>query len=100
MPFFLKIVLAPDESWVGKKFLLEEGDHSVGRISPPCKIHLDGSKVSKHHCNFKVRGYRLIVEDNKSSNGIYVNGSKVSAVQLSDRDRIVIGDFTLEVVTK
>ena len=97
MSFFLKVLLAPEQTMVGVRFPLNEGDNIVGRISPPASIRLDSPKVSKRHCTFAVKGADLNVADNQSSNGVYVNGKKVEKAKLTNKDRIVIGEFTLEV---
>ncbi len=85
---------------MGQRFALEEGENPLGRISPPSKIVLASPKVSKLHCVFKVAGDKLSVEDQKSSNGVYVNGKKVTIAPLKDKDRLVIGEYTLEVTVK
>lgn len=98
MPVFLKILVAPAEELKGVKVPLVEGANTVGRVSPPSSIKLDGTKVSKKHCSLKVKGEQVLLEDLQSSNGVYVNGKKVTAVDLRAGDRMVIGDFTLELV--
>lgn len=100
MPYFLKILAAPDADLLGRKFALEEGENVVGRIAPPCRIVLNGTKVSKRHCTFKVSGTSLSVRDDNSSNGVYVNGTKVTAAELKEKDRLVVGEYTLEVTGK
>lgn len=98
MPIFLKILLAPAEELRGVKVPLVEGANTIGRVSPPSSIKLDGTKVSKKHCSVKVSGEKVFLEDLQSSNGVYVNGKKVTSVDLKTGDRMVIGDFTLELV--
>jgi pSer/pThr/pTyr-binding forkhead associated (FHA) protein len=100
MSFFLKILAAPVEGKVGIKIPLTEGEHFVGRASPPCEIHLEGAKVSKKHCIFRVKGSVLTVEDLNSANGLYVNGKRVAEAELKANDRMVVGDFILEVTVK
>lgn len=97
MSYFLKILVAPKKEMVGQKLPLIEGKNLLGRISPPCVLQLDGAKVSKKHCTFHVGPGKMSVEDHNSSNGVFVNGRKVSSLELKDRDRLVIGEYTLEV---
>ena len=97
MPYYLKIISAPEKADLGRKLELAEGENLVGRVAPPCRIKLDGKKVSKQHCAFRVAGRSLRVEDLKSSNGLFVNGRPATESELRARDRIVVGDFTLEV---
>lgn len=100
MSFFLKILAGPTAEKVGIKIPLAEGEHLVGRASPPCEIHFEGSKVSKKHCVFRVSGGQLTVEDLNSANGLFVNGKRADKVTLHEKDRMVIGDFVLEVTVK
>lgn len=97
MPYFLKILAAPAEGIVGSKLALAEGANLAGRAKPPCGLVLDGAKVSKKHCTFHVQAGRLSVEDHNSSNGVFVNGKKITNSELRAKDRLVIGEFTLEV---
>jgi len=100
MPFFVKILTAPKPEMVGIKIPLVEGANLLGRSNPPCAIMLEGVKVSKKHCSFHVTGKKLTIEDHNSSNGVYVNGKKTSNLELKDRDRLVIGEYVLEVAVK
>jgi pSer/pThr/pTyr-binding forkhead associated (FHA) protein len=100
MPYFLKIISAPQEKMVGVKVTLADGINVIGRSVPPCTVQLDGSKVSKKHCTVTVLGGMVAVEDHGSSNGVFVNGSKISKSALKAGDRLVIGEFTLEVTVK
>lgn len=100
MPYFLKIMSAPLEKMAGVKVLLAEGANVIGRSVPPCTIQLEGSKVSKKHCTVTVLGGVIGIEDHGSSNGVFVNGNKVSLAALKAGDRLVIGEFILEVTVK
>jgi pSer/pThr/pTyr-binding forkhead associated (FHA) protein len=96
MSFYLKVLASPEGEEPGRKYSLSEGDNLAGRITPPCTISLLGTKVSKKHCVFRVAGRKVVVEDLKSSNGIFVNGRQVSSAELKVKDRLVVGEYTLE----
>jgi len=100
MPYCLKVLTSPDKKLDGVKLPLEEGENLIGRVTPPAQIMLDGTKVSKKHCVVKVQGTVLKVEDLRSSNGLFVNGKKVESSILKEKDRLVIGEFVLEVAVK
>jgi pSer/pThr/pTyr-binding forkhead associated (FHA) protein len=100
MSFALKILSAPDASLAGTRIELTEGENLVGRIKPPVHVKLDSGKVSKKHCVITVAGEAIKVSDLNSSNGIYVNGKKVTNSPLKPKDRLVIGEFVLELVVK
>jgi chromosome segregation ATPase len=63
----------------------------VGR-APDCELHIDSQSVSRHHA-LVLKGLRdLIIEDLNSTNGVIVNGRKVSRLFLSDGDVVTIGE--------
>src|SRR5437588_3306356 len=69
---------------------------SVGR-SPDSDVRLDGLQISNHHARFVRANGSVTVEDAGSTNGVYVNGERISGrrnVQLSDV--IQIGPFVLQ----
>jgi pSer/pThr/pTyr-binding forkhead associated (FHA) protein len=100
MSVYLKVLASPDDKANGIKLVLAEGENLVGRKRPPALIQLDGTKVSKKHCMIEMSGASLKVVDLKSSNGLYVNGKRVESAVLKDKDRLVIGEFILEVTVK
>src|SRR6266853_3372780 len=69
---------------------------SVGR-SPDSDVRLDGLQISNHHARFMRTNGSVILEDAGSTNGVYVNGERITArrpVQLADV--IQIGPFVLQ----
>jgi hypothetical protein len=56
--------------------------------------------VSRRHARFTVRGATLVIEDQESKAGTFVNGQRISGqVQLKLGDRIELGNQELEVVS-
>src|SRR5256714_314514 len=69
---------------------------SVGRAQDN-DLRLDGLQISNHHARFARTNGSVSVEDAGSTNGVYVNGERISGrrpVQLSDV--IQIGPFVLQ----
>jgi len=69
---------------------------SVGRAADS-DIRLDGLQISNHHARFTRSDGRVSLEDAGSTNGVYVNGQRISgrrAVEASDV--IQIGPFVLQ----
>lgn len=97
MSYFLKILASPEKKMDGIKIELKEGESLLGRVSPPAQVQLEGTKVSKKHCVVKVAGDAITVDDLNSSNGLFVNGKRVTSSPLKEKDRLVIGEFILEV---
>jgi pSer/pThr/pTyr-binding forkhead associated (FHA) protein len=78
---------------------LEDDVMHIGR-SPASDIVLDDSSVSRRHAVVTRRGERTVILDDRSLNGVQVNGTRVSEAELSDGDTIVIGHVTLRYVER
>ena len=75
-------------------YMLREGTTTVGR-HPESNIFLDDVTVSRHQCRFVSSREALAVEDSGSTNGTYVNGSRVDQVSLVAGDEVLVGRFHL-----
>ncbi len=67
---------------------------TVGR-SPDCDLVIDDPSVSKHHATLQWddRSKRVLVEDQKSSNGTHLNGEQLHVkMGVKDGDTISFGD--------
>src|SRR4051812_12464257 len=73
----------------------EDGETSIGRQTGNA-IVLPSSKVSKRHCVLVVSDGELVVKDQGSSNGTFVNGSLTKIKKIQPGDRISVGEFVLE----
>ena len=49
----------------------------VGRL-PPCALVLPGGSVSRQHCRFRIAGGNAEVADLGSTNGTYVDGTRIA----------------------
>jgi pSer/pThr/pTyr-binding forkhead associated (FHA) protein len=76
----------------GLTFVLNDGNTTVGR-HPESDIFLNDVTVSRHHCRFVLSGEELSVEDSGSTNGTYVNESRVDAATLTPGDEVLVGRF-------
>ncbi len=69
---------------------------SVGRAGDN-DIRLDGLQISNHHARFARNNGNVVVEDAGSTNGVYVNGQRISGRQpVQQSDVIQIGPFVLQ----
>lgn len=93
-PARLKVIEPPESR--GAQFDL--GDElTIGRADG-CRIRLDDSFTSQLHARVFNRDGQFFVEDLGSTNGTFLNGSKIaSAAPLKRGDRLKIGKTTLEV---
>jgi pSer/pThr/pTyr-binding forkhead associated (FHA) protein len=92
--------LATDEGGELVLYALGERDGQslhVGR-SPASDIQLEDPSVSRRHAVVAHRGGRTVLLDDRSLNGIYVNGRRVSEAALNDGDWIAIGHVSLRYV--
>lgn len=62
-----------------------------------CDVNLHSKKVSRKHCVLaQVDGY-LVVRDLGSTNGIRINGVRVSEGRLLPGDELTIGNFRYQI---
>jgi chromosome segregation ATPase len=70
----------------------------IGR-APGCELQIDSSSVSRHHALVLMGQRDVIIEDLNSTNGVLVNGRRISRQPLNDGDMLTIGEaqfrFTL-----
>lgn len=81
-----------------KKFILTSS-LSIGRNSTD--VNLNDSKLSSNHCQLNIRGIRIFIKDLNSTNGTFVNGSRIEAdveveVRIGDRIRIGSHEYTIK----
>jgi len=63
----------------------------IGRAAG-CELQIDSGSVSRHHALVVVSPRETVIEDLNSTNGVLVNGRKVSRQPLSDGDAVTIGE--------
>ncbi len=74
---------------------LNEGMLSIGRKKNN-KLILDNSGVSAHHAMIVVKDNSFILTDNNSTNGVFVNGKKITQHVLKYWDEIQIYNYVLK----
>ena len=65
-----------------------------------CEVQIDSSSVSRHHALILVGPRDSIIEDLNSTNGVLVNGRKVSRQMLNDGDAVTIGEIQFRYVVR
>ena len=90
---YLVIIRGPG---IGGRFLIYREVTTIGRHAES-DVFLGDISVSRLHASLhRMDNGQFQIRDNDSSNGVYVNGSRVSAHDLDIGDKITIGNFTFE----
>jgi membrane associated rhomboid family serine protease len=97
--FDARLIVEAGPSDVGQQLLLGGvPDLLLGKL-PDCQICLAaGGMVSRHHCRLSRVDFgpsRWKVVDNKSTNGLFVNGQRVTEHELQHDDELQVGEYKL-----
>jgi hypothetical protein len=92
----LTVVAGPSR---GQSFAVQEGETSIGRQAGNAVV-LTSAKVSKKHCVLVVSDGQVIVTDQGSSNGTFVNGVLAKSKPIHPGDRISVGEYVLELTRR
>lgn len=90
---YLIIVSGSD---TGKHYKLHRQQNILGR-DPGVDIVISDPKISRRHGIFTVYPDGVVLEDANSSNGTFVDGTRVEKHKLGSRQRIRIGDIYMRV---
>jgi chromosome segregation ATPase len=71
----------------------------IGRAAG-CELQIDSTSVSRHHAMVLVGARDAIIEDLNSTNGVIVNGRKITRHLLSDGDAITIGEIQFRYIAR
>lgn len=74
----------------GKTIVLREGTTRIGR-SPTADISLEDPTVSRRHAMVIREGDSVRILDDRSLNGVFVNGERVTGKVLADGDVVTLG---------
>src|SRR5687768_1083700 len=94
MGYRLRIVAGPG---LGSEVALDEPEITIGR-APENGLVINDNNVSRVHAKLQC-GDRIVVIDNGSRNGVYVNDRKVNQQPIAPGDRVVIGQTVMELVS-
>jgi chromosome segregation ATPase len=79
--------------------------HTLGRRTrigrgQGCELQVDSSSVSRHHALIVVGPRDTIIEDLNSTNGVILNGRKITRAFLTDGDTIIVGEVQFRYAAK
>jgi DNA-binding winged helix-turn-helix (wHTH) protein len=85
--------------WNGQRMPLSDGDYIAGR-GAECSLIIDAETVSRRHARITVQPGAVTVEDLGSTNGVRVNGKRISApTRLTDGSEVALGSAKLRIRT-
>ena len=79
-----------------KSFQLGEGQKVTLGRGTDADIQVLDHGLSRHHCYFEKRGEKFFLGDLESRNGTYVNGQRITHVELKSGDIVRIGAVEFE----
>ena len=79
----------------GSEWELPSDSHVIGR-GPGVDVPLVDDAASGHHAAIELAGDGFKIRDMGSTNGTFVNGSRVEAADLKHGDKITVGEHTLQ----
>jgi pSer/pThr/pTyr-binding forkhead associated (FHA) protein len=83
MSWKIKAIAGP---FVGQEILIDD-NKIIGRDTS-VDVVLQGGHISRRHAELSVRDDQLWIKDLNSSNGTYVNGERITEVQLKHHDQL------------
>ena len=90
----LRILKGPVQ---GAVFHLQPGVNTIGR-SPDSSIQISAKGISKNHAEIHIQESEIVVKDNNSTNGTYVNGIKIQKQTVEIGDQISFHDVVSDIV--
>ena len=97
MPAGMRVSLAILQGkGAGTIFKVERPATVIGRVESD--INLDDPEVSRQHARLEIQGFRVVLRDLGSTNGIFVNEIKVAEVELQDRSEFRVGGTHLMLI--
>ena len=81
----------------GAPFRLPEGRAVVAGRAPGCDLALDDDTISRQHAELRADAEGIALRDLGSSNGVLVNGLKVTRSSLVEHDLVTFGELAFRV---
>ena len=93
---FLQVFVFKQGEFVGSDNFTSERV-LIGRDSDIVDLPLMSGHVSRQHAVLEHDGTTVTFEDLGSKNGVFVNDEKVKRAEVTSRDKLTVGDFTLKI---
>lgn len=76
----------------GQRFIIEDDGFYIGRDPALAKVVVPDTRVSKRHLRIVPRDGKVWAIDQSSTNGTFIDGTRITEVALKRGDTIVLGD--------
>ncbi len=86
----MKVVLVMFKGQERREFPLAQEKTIIGRRQD-CHLRIPTSDVSRQHCVLLLQGGGVVVKDQGSANGTFVNDKRIAQTELKAGDRLRIG---------
>jgi len=80
----------------GRRVLLDHESMSIGR-GEEADIVIEDRMISTVHCQLRLTGEAIVLEDCDSRNGVYVDGAQVKKAKLTPFSQIVVGRTAMRI---
>lgn len=83
----------------GKSIVFDAIEKSIGRSSSKVDVHIMGNEISRVHCFIKLIAGEPCIRDNSSTNGVFVDGSKITDAytKLKIGSKVQLANYEFEV---
>lgn len=93
----IQVFISRVDAFLGTELFGADMPVTIGRHRN-CSIRLDEDTISRNHCQLRLEGLNVVLDDVESGNGTLVNHRRVEGqVELTPTDSIQIGPYTLKV---
>lgn len=93
MPKARLLCIDGEEHLKGFEIFLTNAEQTIGR-DPGNSACIDSRKISRHHARVYPRNPDWMIEDLRSTNGLFVNDERVTKVALRHGDIVKLGPFS------
>ena len=102
MSSYLVCLLGPEEL-VGRYWKIEDNKKIIIGRNRKCDISIQNLSISKKHLRLRSDGFNFFVEDQKSTNGTFINDKQIKArkvIKLEDNSKVKLGNIVFKFLNK
>jgi len=92
---FSVTLVTTEGSALGSEFLLDREAVVLGR-GPGVDLNFDDTSMSRAHASFELTQDGFRVRDMASTNGVFLNGTRVQSAELKHGDRLELGEHRFQ----